>query len=316
MAVNDTTDNFLLKKIVKNIILNFQLLLYLILNSRNADTVLFYDLYGLSLIFSKLLRKKTIIFIMGNPEQSIKFVYAKSALKYLICAITKMQFRLVNIFADLLISNSSNNLFNLRSGSSFITTYRYVKEIFRINAPFYERNYYIGYVGRFSKEKGFENLLASIPTLLSTNPKIQIMLIGDGPLRSKINNYIHSELSSRVLFFGWVAPSMMPSYLNKMRLIVVPSYTEGLPHVIIEAMACGTPVLAMPVGSIPDVIRDCETGFLLKSNDPKHIAENIIELLNKPELLEKVSINAYKCVRENFSYERTLESWRRMLQEI
>jgi len=63
-------------------------------------------------------------------------------------------------------------------------------------------------------------------------------------------------------------------------------------------MACGTLVLATPVGAIPDVIKDNETGFLLKSNDPEHIAERIIELLNKPDLLEKVSVNAYNYVRE------------------
>jgi glycosyltransferase involved in cell wall biosynthesis len=67
---------------------------------------------------------------------------------------------------------------------------------------------------------------------------------------------------------------------------------------------------------IPDVIKDGETGFLLKSNDPKHIADKIIELLSKPELLEKVSINAYDYVRENFSYEKTLESWRKIIREI
>jgi glycosyltransferase involved in cell wall biosynthesis len=81
-------------------------------------------------------------------------------------------------------------------------------------------------------------------------------------------------------------------------------------------MACETPVLATPVGAIPDIIRDGETGFLLKSNDPKYIAEKIVDLLNKPELLEKVSKNAYKWVRENFSEEKTLESWRRILHEF
>jgi glycosyltransferase involved in cell wall biosynthesis len=81
-------------------------------------------------------------------------------------------------------------------------------------------------------------------------------------------------------------------------------------------MACGTPVLSTPVGAIPDIINDDKTGFLLKSNDPKHIAEKIIELLNKSELLEKVSTNAYKYVRKNFSYEKTLESWRRIFSEL
>jgi glycosyltransferase involved in cell wall biosynthesis len=56
--------------------------------------------------------------------------------------------------------------------------------------------------------------------------------------------------------------------------------------------------------------------LLLKSNDPKQIADKIIELLNKPELLEKVSKNAYNYVRENFSYRKTLESWRKILSEF
>jgi glycosyltransferase involved in cell wall biosynthesis len=81
-------------------------------------------------------------------------------------------------------------------------------------------------------------------------------------------------------------------------------------------MACGTPVLATPVGGIPDLVKEGETGFLLKSNNPEHMAERIIELLNKPEILEKVSINAYNYVRENFSFEKTLKSWRRIFSEL
>jgi glycosyltransferase involved in cell wall biosynthesis len=65
---------------------------------------------------------------------------------------------------------------------------------------------------------------------------------------------------------------------------------------------------------IPDV--RMVNWLLLKSNDPKHIADKIIELLNKPELLEKVSKNAYNYVRENLSYEKTLKSWRKIIREI
>jgi glycosyltransferase involved in cell wall biosynthesis len=55
---------------------------------------------------------------------------------------------------------------------------------------------------------------------------------------------------------------------------------------------------------------------LLKSNNPKHIADKIIELLNKPELLKKVSTNAYKYIRENFSYEKTVQAWQKILKEL
>lgn len=315
MVVNDTANNFFLKKIVKYILLNFQLLLYLILNNRNIDTVIFYDLYGASFILSKLLRKKTIIFRLGNPEQTIKFVYTNPAFKRLVCALIKTQFTLVKIFADLLISDSSKNLLTIQSGNSVVSQYRYIKDIFRISTPFSERNLCIGYIGRFSAEKGFENLLASIPALLSMNNKIQIMLVGDGPLRPKIKEYIDPQLLTRVQILGWVAPSMVAFYLNKMRLIVVPSYTEGLPMIIIEAMACGTPVLSTPVGEIPNIIKDCKTGFILENNSPECIAQNVIRALNHPNL-EQITQNARALVEREFTFEKAVERYRKILSDV
>jgi glycosyltransferase involved in cell wall biosynthesis len=127
---------------------------------------------------------------------------------------------------------------------------------------------------------------------------------------------VRLEQEAGLTFLKWLPHHKLPLLLNKLRLLVLPSVTEGLPNVVLEAMACGTPVLATPVGAIPDIIKEGESGFLLKSNDPKHIAERIIELLNKPDLLEKVSVNAYNYVRENFSFEKTLDAWRKILSEL
>jgi glycosyltransferase involved in cell wall biosynthesis len=145
---------------------------------------------------------------------------------------------------------------------------------------------------------------------------VDFVLVGEGPLFSLVNKKIGVFNGGQVKVLKWLPRHELPLLLNKLRLLVLPSATEGLPNVVLEAMACATPVLATPVGAIPDIVKEGETGFLLKSNDPKHIAERIVELLNNPELLEKVSIKAYNYVRENFSFEKTLDAWRKILSKL
>lgn len=188
---------------------------------------------------------------------------------------------------------------------------------FRIEKQVNERDSIVGYVGRLSKEKGVLNFLQAIPMVLKRRDPIEFVIGGDGPLGSRIKEFVvQRNLSNKVKLTGWIPHEKLPSCLNELKLLVLPSFTEGLPNILLEAMACGTPVLATPVGAIPDVIRDGETGFYLKSNDPRHIANRIAELSSKPELLEKVSINAYRYVRDNFSYEKTLETWRKIFEEL
>jgi glycosyltransferase involved in cell wall biosynthesis len=165
-------------------------------------------------------------------------------------------------------------------------------------------------------EKGVLNFVEAIPITVKQMKNVDFVLVGDGPLFSLVNKKIGVFSGQQVKVLKWLPHHKLPLLLNKLRLLVLPSVTEGLPNVVLEAMACGTPVLATPVGAIPDIIKEGESGFLLKSNDPKHIAERIIELLNKPDLLEKVSVNAYNYVRENFSFEKTLDAWRKILSEL
>ena len=81
-----------------------------------------------------------------------------------------------------------------------------------------------------------------------------------------------------------------------------------------EALACGTPVLATPVGGIPDVIRDNETGFIMESNTPECIVDNVFRALRSP-YLERVSENGKYFVEEKFTFEKTVEKWRKILDE-
>jgi glycosyltransferase involved in cell wall biosynthesis len=188
---------------------------------------------------------------------------------------------------------------------------------FTLKKKFDERLNIVGYIGRLSEEKGILNLIYAIPSILKVRMGICFTIYGEGNLADDIKKIIQADgLETMVRLTKWVPHEDVPRHLNNLKLLVLPSFTEGLPNILLEAMACGTPVLATSVGAIPDIIKDSENGFLLKSNDPKHIADRIVELFNEQQLLEKVSKNASKWVRENFSKEETVRIWQRILSQL
>ena len=123
------------------------------------------------------------------------------------------------------------------------------------------------------------------------------------------------NLNNKVELTRWIPHDELPDYLNELKLLILPSYTEGLPNIMLEAMACGTPVLATPVGAIPDVITDGETGFILENNSPECIAENVMRALNHHDL-EKIVKNARELVEKEFTYEAAVKRYRAILKEL
>lgn len=176
-----------------------------------------------------------------------------------------------------------------------------------------ERENIVGYVGRLTPEKGVMNLVEALPSLVERERGLRVVLCGDGPLRGEIERFAAANLPPGTLeLAGWIDHKELPHHIAEMKLVVLPSYTEGLPNVLLEAMVQGTPVLATPVGSIPEVIRDGQTGFILGGNDPKTIADAVVRVLHDPRL-PQVSEDASAYVRREFGFERTLSRWRSVL---
>jgi glycosyltransferase involved in cell wall biosynthesis len=284
----------------------------------DTDVFIFFiggELLFIPLIVLKLLRKKVVLI----PAMVTTAIYSvrRNPLSKFVSLLATINFFL----ADRIIIYSSALVqeLNVKQGNKLVVAHEHFVDfrIFMVKNDINKRANAVGYIGRFSEEKGILNLVKSIPLFLKRRNDVCFKLCGEGKLFDKIKSIIRFEcLESYVNLTGWVSHSDVPNFLNDIKLLVLPSYTECLPNIILEAMACGTPVLTTGVGAIPDVIRNSETGFLLESNDPSHITDKIVELLNKPRLLEKVSKNAYEWVRENFIEEKTLESWQRILQEL
>jgi len=182
---------------------------------------------------------------------------------------------------------------------------------FKIEKPLDERSNLVGYVGRLSGEKGILNFLEAIPKVLETRDEVAFLIGGDGQLRPQVEECV-DKLDGKVQFVGWIPHDELPKYLNELKLLVLPSYTEGLPNIMLEAMACGTPVLATPVGAIPDIIKDGETGFIMENNSPECIAQNIIRALKHPDL-EQIARNARALVEREFTFKKVVERYREIL---
>ena len=174
----------------------------------------------------------------------------------------------------------------------------------------------VGYIGRLSREKGAMNFVEASRTILINRKDIEFVIGGDGHLGIEIETFVRTNnLDAHVRLEGWIPHANLPDILNNLKLLVLPSYTEGLPNIMLEAMACGTPVLANPVGAIPDVIKDRETGFLLQDNTPECIAKNILTALNHPHL-NQIAINALALVKREFTYDAAVERYRKVLNEL
>jgi glycosyltransferase involved in cell wall biosynthesis len=192
-------------------------------------------------------------------------------------------------------------------------------EKFKLMIPFEKRENLIGFIGRLSREKGALNFLKAIPLITRSCPNVKIFVAGESNLGKYLENEIEAlskmkELKQRFTISGWIDHDDLPDYLNQLKLLVVPSYTEGLPNIMLESMACGTPVLVSPVGAIPDVIVNGKNGFILVDNSPHCISKSVIKILISPDLIE-VSECSQEYVQNNFNYDSAVHSCQKIFED-
>lgn len=281
---------------------------------KDIDVILsFQSISVLALLLSRLIRRRSVIYIGGNPQE-ILFKSHSVFLKPL-AFFTVLLWRISIGLATEVVAISPSPLHNFGIKKKIHHAYaRLLGEKFRITKPFEKRRNIVGYVGRLEAEKGIQELVSAF-SLIRQKASVTFLVVGDGSLRESIKGALsEKEALSTVTFTGWI--SNVQDYLNEMKLLVLPSKTEGFPSVVLEAMACGTPVLATPVGDIPSIVKDGFNGFVLESTNPTCISESIIELLSKPELLSKTAKNASTWVKKNFSFEQTVSQWRMIFEEL
>jgi glycosyltransferase involved in cell wall biosynthesis len=140
------------------------------------------------------------------------------------------------------------------------------------------------YVGRLESAKGFSELLQAARDLLTEGLKFRILLAGDGYRRDDIRKEAEElGIIEQVKFLGWIAIEKLKDIYRACDIFVFPSYSEGMPKAVIEAMANGLPVVVTNVGGIPSVVEDGRTAFLIQPRDAGAIRDALRKLiLDKP----------------------------------
>ncbi len=167
----------------------------------------------------------------------------------------------------------------------------------------------IGFVGELREKKGLSTLLRAYAHTNKSQPTA-LLIVGD--VRTGEDKALFDELHSsmpkaKIIVTGYVSNQDLPSYYSLMDVFVHPALRDGLPNALLEAMACEKPVIATPVGGVPDVVNDCENGRIVPVNDVYSLATMIQEILSDKNLQKHLGGSARQTVQSSFTLQNELD---------
>jgi glycosyltransferase involved in cell wall biosynthesis len=162
------------------------------------------------------------------------------------------------------------------------------------------------FLGRLTDAKGLFDLFAALATIRRRFPAVRLRCGGDGDIPNVKERAGALGITDCVDVLGWISGSEKQRWLSEAAVYVLPSYAEGLPMGVLEAMAAGMPVVSTPVGGIPDAIEDGVEGFLVEPGNVDGLAERIMQLLGNEELRRAMGIAAWTRAQRDFSTDHVI----------
>lgn len=178
-------------------------------------------------------------------------------------------------------------------------------EIFKADATV-PREPVVLFVGRLTEKKGCEYLIQAMAMVQAKMPEVELVLIGDGPLRQSLEA-MATKLLTKYKFLGVQPRAVVQSWMNRSRILAAPSVTasqgdsEGLPNVVVEAQAMNLPVVSTVHAGIPEAVVHGETGFLAPERDYKQLGGDMLCLLQNDELWQRFSVSGRDRVQKLFN---------------
>ena len=172
-------------------------------------------------------------------------------------------------------------------------------------------------LSRIDNKKGLEYAIESMTKIHAKFPTAKLMIVGDGEYRSELEKLVEiNMLSATVEFTGLIPNSEVPAYLRNADIFLLPSLYEGLPLTLLEAMACGLPVISTPVSISPEIIATWKNGYVIPFKSPNAISESVIDLLSNPDKRREFGLNSFKAANETLAWEKVAKQYAELYQHI
>ncbi len=173
----------------------------------------------------------------------------------------------------------------------------------------------IAVVAQLIERKGHKVLFAALAPVLQRHPDVRVLIFGQGPLAKELGRHVRAlGLEHAVRFQGYRQD--MPRVMPCLDLIVHPAWMEGLGVALLEAAACGVPIIATRVGGIAEIVQDGVNGFLIEPGDSGQLTQAIDRLLDQPETASAFGQAGRKLALEHFSVARMVERNYRVYESL
>jgi glycosyltransferase involved in cell wall biosynthesis len=175
-----------------------------------------------------------------------------------------------------------------------------------------KKNINIGYVGRLESIKGYNDYLAVARKLLLTNPKLKFYFIGN--IAPSQQPFVKENQSQQVIFTGLRRD--IPRVMKALDIFVLPSYSEGLPNALMEAMAANCACVASDVGGVKVLIQDGFNGLLFEPGDQEKLQYCLEQLIDNQPLREQLGKNAQQTIKKDFNWININSQYTKLFQEL
>ena len=258
----------------------------------------------------KLFNKKTVVHFHGSESEA----FYKSLDKGFKEKVRKKFFDNIDIL--IVLSESWKKFF---SNYTDVNKIKVVSNAVKLPIKVDEKTYSelkILFLGRFGKRKGIYDLLDVLKQIKDeTLIDIEVYLGGDGEI-DEVNKLIKTYELTNIKNLGWVNLERKLELLNWANLFVLPSYNEGLPMAVLEAMSYKCAIISSKVGGIPEVIKNGENGFLITAGNKNELQKSIIYFMQNKSELKKMGENSRNLIECKFSEEKMLFSLKNIYSEL